>query len=118
MFGIALLGTLLTTTLRHSLAGALAGGGLGLAPPLRDAIVEAGGHGRLPPALLRSLTPEQTNFVQAAFNDAFMDGFGRALLIAGVAILVVALIANAFIGRGAPAEDLDVVAEASATMAP
>ena len=53
VFGIALLGTLLTTKLKSSLTGAVAG--LGLAPAAQSAIVETAGHGRLDPTVLGTL---------------------------------------------------------------
>ena len=53
-----------------------------------------------------------------AFGDAFMSGFRLALLVAGVVLLVAALIANRFIPgretvrRGRIAADVPVAVEA------
>jgi EmrB/QacA subfamily drug resistance transporter len=98
VFGVALLGTLLTTQIKRSLTRALAGAGL--AGSLQAAIVATAGHGRLDPSQLAQLPPAQAVVVQQAFADAFMDGFQLALTVAGVTVLGVAVVANRFIGRG------------------
>ena len=98
VFGVALLGTLLTTQLRRSLTSALST--VGLAAPIQTAIVESAGHGRLDPRQLAGLAPEQGRVVHQAFNDAFMDGFQLALMVAGLVVLAVAVVANRYIGRG------------------
>jgi MFS family permease len=95
VFGIALLGTILTTTLRGSLASALAG--LGLTAPQQAEIAAAAGHGTLDPSLLASLTPDRALRVQEAFGRSFMDGFHLALLVAGGVLLAAAVVANRFI---------------------
>jgi len=103
VFGIALLGTILTTKLGNTLAPALAG--IGLAPAQAAAIEEAAGHGRLNPALLGGLSPEQAGLVQRAFADAFLGGFRAALLVAAGVLLTAAIVANRFIPSGAPTRD-------------
>ncbi|HYU57494.1 MAG TPA: MFS transporter [Actinomycetota bacterium] len=109
VFGIALLGTLLTTKLKSSLTAAIAGLGLGAAQ--ESAIVAAAGHGRLDPALLQGLRPDQAGAVQQAFGAAFIDGFHLALLVASLVLFAAALIAFRFIPSGGPRVE---VAEAGA----
>jgi hypothetical protein len=93
--GIAVLGTLLTTKLRSSIGHLLATAGL--APGAREAIVATAGHGRLDPATLGALPPDQAIAVRHAFETAFMDGWHLALLLAGIAILSAAFVANRFV---------------------
>jgi len=99
-FGIALLGTLLTTKLKSSLTATI--GGIGLPAAQEGAIVAAAGHGRLDPALLQGLGPEQAGAVQAAFGSAFLDGFHLALLVASAVLYAAAVVAFRFIPSGAP----------------
>ena len=100
VFGIALLGTILTTKLKASLTPALAG--LGLTPTQQSAIAAAGGHGTLDPSVLKGLTPDQASAVVHAFGQSFMDGFHMALFLGGLVLVVAAFIANRFIpGRDA-----------------
>jgi EmrB/QacA subfamily drug resistance transporter len=95
VFGIALLGTILTTKLSSSLRPALAG--IALDPAHARAIEEAAGHGRLDPSLLGSLPASQQAAVHQAFNDAFLTGFRISLVVASAVLLVAALVANRFI---------------------
>ncbi|MGH2659872.1 MAG: MFS transporter [Actinomycetota bacterium] len=104
VFGIALLGTLLTTRLTSSLGPALAG--LGLSPDERASIAAAAGHGTLEPSVLRGLSPEQVAGVQQAFGRSFMDGFHVALIVGGLVLLIAALVANRFIPSGAPSREV------------
>ena len=100
VFGIALLGTILTTKLKSSLAPALAS--LGLSAQARAAIGAAAGHGRIDPSLLRSLSPGEAAAVGRAFADSFMAGFHTALVVGAAVLLVAAVVANRFIpGREA-----------------
>jgi EmrB/QacA subfamily drug resistance transporter len=100
VFGIALLGTVLTTKLKSTLAPSLAG--LGLSSAQQSAIAAAGGHGTLDPSVLQGLSPAQIGQVTTAFDQAFMSGFHVALFIGGLVLLVAAIIANRFIpGRDA-----------------
>ncbi len=103
VFGIALLGTILTTRLKSALAVGLTG--LGLGAPQAAAITAAAGHGRLDPALFRGLSPQQIGGVQQAFGRAFLTGFHLSLLVAGSVLLVAALVANRWIPHGAPKRD-------------
>ncbi|MFN8234261.1 MAG: MFS transporter, partial [Actinomycetota bacterium] len=95
VFGIALLGTILTTKLRSSLAPALSG--LGLSGAQQQAIATAGGHGTLDPTVLQGLTPQQAAGVFHAYAQSFMDGFHVALLVGGLVLVVAAVAANRFI---------------------
>ncbi|MEX2458950.1 MAG: DHA2 family efflux MFS transporter permease subunit, partial [Actinomycetota bacterium] len=95
VFGIALLGTLLTTKLKASMTVAIAG--IGISGAQSGAIVEAASHGRIDPSILAGLTPEQMGAVQGAFADSFMDGFRLALMLASLVLLTAAVVANRFI---------------------
>jgi MFS family permease len=98
VFGVALLGTLLTTGLKSALNSSLAR--ISLAPGVRSSIVATAGHAQLNPAQLRSLPASQSTYVQHAFGQAFMHGFRISLTVAGCLALVTAIIANRNIGRG------------------
>jgi EmrB/QacA subfamily drug resistance transporter len=103
VFGIALLGTLLTTQLRNALEPALAT--IGLPGAQRAALAEAAGHARLDPALLQSVPQGQRAAVVHAFNESFLSGFRLSLVVGGLVLLVAALVANRFIpGRSAARE--------------
>jgi EmrB/QacA subfamily drug resistance transporter len=101
VFGIALLGTILTTRLQHVLEPALAT--IGLTPAQQAAIEVAAGSGRLDPKILAGLPPEQAGAVAGAFRSAFLSGFRVSLLVGGLVLLLAAVIANRFIPGGAPA---------------
>ncbi len=111
--GIAILGTLLTTKLKSSIGPLLAA--TGLPPATREALVESAGHGHLDPSTLRSLPPDQVDHVQQAFRHAFMSGWHLALLLAGLAILIAAVVANRFVTTApvAPPPPADVGASAA-----
>jgi hypothetical protein len=99
VLGIALLGTILTTKLKSSLAPALAG--LGLSAQQQAAVASSAGHGELVIHGL-GLSPAQETAVKAAFGQSFLDGFQIALLVGGLVLIVAAIVANRFIpGRGA-----------------
>jgi EmrB/QacA subfamily drug resistance transporter len=100
VFGIALLGTLLTTKLRGALASGLSG--LGLDPAREGAIIGSAGHGRLDPQTLAGLSPGQAASVRQAFSDAFLDGFHLALIVAACVVIFAGIVANRFIPSGAP----------------
>jgi MFS family permease len=103
VFGIALLGTVLTTRLRHVIEPALTP--LGLSPQQQAAVAEAAGHGNIDPALLASLPSDQQSRVIDAFRASFMSGFRISLLIGGLVLLTAAVVANRFIpGRAAARE--------------
>ena len=111
VFGIALLGTILTTKLNSALAPALSG--LGLPPSTQTAIEATAGHGTLDPAQLAGLSPEQQGAVVAAFRDSWMSGFRISLLVAGVVLLVAAVVANRFIPGRAHAREVTAAARVS-----
>jgi EmrB/QacA subfamily drug resistance transporter len=117
VFGIALLGTLLTTKLKSSLTGAIAG--LGLPASAQGAIVETAGHGRFDRSLVRGLDPETAAGVKTAFASSFLDGFHLATLIAGCVLLAAAIISYRFIPSGAPQREFTAppVAEAETAAA-
>jgi EmrB/QacA subfamily drug resistance transporter len=100
VFGIALLGTLLTTKLKSSLTAKLAT--LGLTASQQGAVLATAGHGRIEPAVLAGLGPERAAAVQRAFGGSFIDGFHLALLVAAVVLLMAAAISWRFIPSGAP----------------
>ena len=103
VFGIALLGTILTTKLRGSLGPALAG--LGIPAGQQTAISSAAGHLNLEPSFLSGLSPDQVAGVQRAFTTSFMDGFHLALIFAAAVLFLAAFVANRFIPSGAPAHE-------------
>ncbi len=99
VFGIALLGTILFTRLEAVLVPSLAV--LGLTPGQQTAIASAAGHGQFDVDAL-GLSPDQAAAVGRAFGDAFMSGFRLALVVAGLALMAAAVVANRFIpGRDA-----------------
>ena len=105
VFGIALLGTILTSRLRGALGPAL--DGIGLSPQQQATVAETAGHGALDPRTLTSLTPGQRGAVLQAFRESFMSGFRVSLIVGGLVLLVAALVANRFIpGRTAHREEM------------
>ena len=103
VFGIALLGTVLTTRLRGALEPALAQ--IGLPPEQQAVVAAAAGRGRIDPELLRTLSPEQRAAVAEAFRQSFMSGFRVSLFLGGLVLLAGAFVANRFIpGRAAALE--------------
>ncbi|HYZ14660.1 MAG TPA: MFS transporter [Actinomycetota bacterium] len=103
VFGIALLGTVLTTRLRHVIEPALTP--LGLSPQQQAAVADAAGHGNIDPALLATLPSDQQARVIDAFRTSFMSGFRISLVIGGLVLLTAAVVANRFIpGRAAARE--------------
>jgi EmrB/QacA subfamily drug resistance transporter len=109
VFGIALLGTVLTTRLRATLEPSLAT--IGLDPSQQAAVAEAAGRGRIDPALLQTLSPGQRAAVADAFRQSFMSGFRVSLLIGGLVLLLAAVIANRFIPGRAAAREMHAARE-------
>jgi hypothetical protein len=114
VFGIALLGTILTTRLNAVFAPALSG--IGLPPDTQSAIEATAGHGTLAPSQLAGLSPEQQGAVVAAFRDSWMSGFRVSLLVAGLVLLVAAVVANRFIPGRAHAREVTAAARESAPL--
>ncbi len=102
-FGIALLGTLLTTQLRTNLVSSLAS--LHLEPSRLAGITGAAGHGTLDPKLLEGLPAATANAVRVAFANSFMSGFRIALAVAAAFVYLAAFLAFRFIPSGAPTQD-------------
>lgn len=116
VFGIALLGTILTTRLRSALEPTLAA--LGLTADRQRALAEAAGHGRLDPGLLTDLDPAQRLAVINGFRRSFMSGFRLSLVVAGAVLLVAAIVANRFIPGGAPRREVVPVGEPGSQVQP
>jgi MFS family permease len=95
VFGIALLGTILTTRLGAVFEPALAA--IGLAPTSQAAIEATAGHGILDPKQIATLPQDQQGAVVEAFRTSWMSGFRLSLVVAGAVLLVAAIVANRFI---------------------
>jgi EmrB/QacA subfamily drug resistance transporter len=115
-FGIALLGTLLTTQLKGSLTTAL--GVIGLDATRRAAIIASAGHGRLDPVTLAGLSPEQAGAVRRAFAESFLSGFRLSLAVGAGFVIFAGVMANRFIPSGAPQHDGGMPMAVAATVAP
>jgi hypothetical protein len=100
VFGIALLGTLLTTKLKSTFAALL--GSLGIPATQKAAIVASGGHGLIDPTTLAGLGTQKALGVKHAFDLAFVDGFHIALMVAAFFLVVAAFVSYRFIPSGAP----------------
>ena len=113
VFGIALLGTLLTTRLRSTLEPSLAAIGL---PP------ETSRPDRRPPPGTASSTrrcwprshPGSGRRSSTRSAQSFMSGFRLSLMVGGLALLVAAVIANRFIPGRAHAAEVRRAARAAA----
>jgi MFS family permease len=104
VFGIALLGTILTTRLQSTLEPSLQA--IGVAPSQQAAIEAAAGHGTLEPSVLAGLSPEQQGAVVQAFRESFMSGFRVSLFVGGLVLLIAAVVANRFIPGRAHAREV------------
>lgn len=102
-FGIALLGTLLTTSLRSNLTNGLASLHLDLAR--QTAILAASAHGTLDPKLLQGLDKATATAVQSAFATSFMGGFRLALMVAAGFVYLAGILSFRYIPSGAPTQD-------------
>jgi EmrB/QacA subfamily drug resistance transporter len=116
VFGIALLGTLLTIRLKSVLTASLAG--LGLATAQQAPILETAGHGRIDPSTLASLPPRQAGAVQEAFGQSFLSGFRLALLVGACVLWFGAFVANRWIPSGAPRREIPLEPEAAPALEP
>jgi hypothetical protein len=107
VFGIALLGTILTTRLKGVIGPALSN--IGLTLPQKSAIAAAAGHGEIDPRMLArlGLSPQQQAAVFEAFKSSFLTGFRLSLIVGGAVLLLAAIVANRFIpGRTAHVEEM------------
>jgi hypothetical protein len=121
VFGIALLGTLLTLRLKDALAARLSG--IGVAGPVRETVLASAGHGRIDPALFAGLPPGQAQAIGGAFRASFLDGFHLALMVASGVLITAAVAAARWIPSGghrapATAQARPGTAEAPAVAAP
>jgi EmrB/QacA subfamily drug resistance transporter len=105
VFGIALLGTLLTTKLRSALTAALST--IAIDPARRAVILATAAHGTLNQKLLQGLPPQDARAVRAAFSQAFLKGMHLAFLVAALFVLAGGVVANRFIPAGAPQGDAE-----------
>jgi MFS family permease len=112
VLGVAVLGTVLTAKLKATMGHMLATAGL--APSVRESLVDSAGHGRLDPRELQSLAPGQAGVVRHAFQTAFMDGWHIALLIAAAAVLIAAVVAYRTVANEPPGRPAATRAEATA----
>jgi EmrB/QacA subfamily drug resistance transporter len=103
VFGIALLGTILTTRLGSVFSGDIVK--LPLTAAQRIGLDTAASHGTLDPNVLRALPRAVQGPVQAVFNNAFMSGFHVAVLVAGLVMYAAAFAAFRFIPSGAHGAD-------------
>lgn len=109
VFGIALLGTLLTTKLRGALVPRLAE--LGLPAAAQQSIAAAASHGA-PPAVLQAKGGVLGPQIAHAVRESFLTGFHLAAIIAASMLLAAAFVAWKFIPAGAPQrEDVSHTAE-------
>jgi EmrB/QacA subfamily drug resistance transporter len=109
VFGIALLGTILTSRLRAVFEPALAR--IDLTEQQRAAIAEAAGKGTLDRHVLDGLAPATGRAVGAAFREAFLSGFRVSLMVGGLVLLVAAAVAGRFIPGQAPQSEHEHLAE-------
>jgi EmrB/QacA subfamily drug resistance transporter len=102
VFGIALLGTLLTTKLSSTFGPGLAR--LGLSRSQFAAVADAAHHGTLSTDLVAGLhlTPSQSAGVFRVFSSSFMSGFHVALLVAAVMLFAATFVSFRWIPAEAP----------------
>ena len=108
VFGIALLGTILTTRLGSVFSSEIVG--LPLTAAQRFNLDAAASHGTLDPNILGTLPPAVQGPVQSLFNTAFMSGFHVAVVVAGIVMYAAAAAAFRFIPSGAHGADASHVA--------
>jgi len=102
-FGIALLGTLLTTTLKTHFATSLSSLSVDFGQQAR--IVASSAHGTLDPHLLQGLNQATTAAVYHAYGTSFMSGFRIALMVAAGFVYLAGILAFTYIPSGAPSAD-------------
>jgi MFS family permease len=94
VFGIALLGAIVTARMKTHLATRLVGAGL--PPQLRKQILHSVNHGPGQRAIPGVPAPV-LHTIATAVGSSFVDGMRAALLVAGLAVLAGALLSYAFI---------------------
>jgi EmrB/QacA subfamily drug resistance transporter len=106
VFGIALLGTILSTALSRSI-GKLLPLIPGLTPAQQAGIATAGHHGQLDPSVLAQLHvgPAQALAVYRAYGISYVHGFHYAMRTGATVLLVAAVVAYVFVPHGAPKHD-------------
>ena len=75
-----------------------------------ELIETTAGHGTLDPSQLAGLRVEQRGAVVAAFRESWMNGFRLSLLVAGLVLLIAAVVANRFIPGRAHAREVTAAA--------
>jgi EmrB/QacA subfamily drug resistance transporter len=94
VFGIALLGAIVTARLKTRLSARLVRAGL--PPQLRQQILHGVNHGP-GPRPLPGVPGQVLHTIAAAIGSSFVDGMHAALLVAGLAVLAGAVLSYAFI---------------------
>ena len=97
VFGIALLGAIVTARMKTALVGKLASAGL--APDIQGRIVASVSHGAGGGADIAKLPPAARGVVVPAINSSYVTGMHAALIVAGVALLVGSVVAAVFVQR-------------------
>lgn len=101
VFGIALLGSIVTGRFAAELKGSLSA--LGLPQTITDQIATVAQHGRGTGGTFPSIPGVDASAIHAAINDSFTTGLHRGLLICGIVVLVGA-VASAVTIRGTSPE--------------
>jgi EmrB/QacA subfamily drug resistance transporter len=116
-FGIAVLGSVVTTTFSASLTTRLTG--LGLPKAVVDTIVKAAqtrsGGGKMPS--IPGVDPKVQQTIVTTINDTFVSSMHKAVFLAGAVILLGAIVAAIMIRGTAPHEQLARHKAAHATAA-
>jgi predicted MFS family arabinose efflux permease len=99
VFGIALLGAIVTARMKSSLVGKLAVSGL--PADIQARITASVGHGAGGGADIAKLPAAARDVVVPAINSSFVSGMHVALVVAGVSLLVGSAMAAAFVQRPA-----------------
>ena len=106
VFGIALLGTLLTTKLKSILTASI--GSIGLSAAQRGVVLDTAGHGTLDPSIVQRLhlSSTQATAVGHQYGNAFIQGFHLALLVAAFFLFAAAIASFLYIPKGAPQREV------------
>jgi hypothetical protein len=95
VFGIALLGAILTAKMKTALAASLVS--LGIPAAIRDRLVFAATHGGLSAGSARAIPGVDVDALRSAFDGAFVTGMRSALLVSSIALYVGSVVAFTFI---------------------